>query len=722
MSLEELNEQQKKAVINTEGPLLILAGAGTGKTRVLTHRIANLIREHKVHPQNILGVTFTNKAAEEMKQRVKILTENDNKNTTFPYLGTFHSICLKILKKDGLAINLSPEFSIYDTQDQLEAVKEIMKHLLIDPKEFNPRSVLSYISSCKNDFVMPNEADKLVQGYFQEVAVNIYKHYQDLLLKRSAVDFDDLLIKTVELFRNNSQVLMKYQDLFHYVMVDEYQDTNKVQYLLIKALANKYNNIAVVGDDDQSIYSWRGATVQNILSFKKDYPDTKIIKLEQNYRSTPIILEAAYEIIKHNQRRMDKKLWTEVKSGPKISLYNARNEYDEGDYIIKDIIDNDINYSNVAVLYRTNAQSRAVEDSFLKAGLPYKIIGGVKFYERKEIKDILAYLKIINNPSDDLSLKRIINTPSRKIGDKTLLNLEIEANKTNKSIINYLLNTNIITSSNNIKSFKKTLQYLYTQKDELNVTELIQCILDTTNYIDWITQRFENSEERIENIRELLTVAIQFNGLIPNQSLSEFLDHVGLIEQEQISDQKNGNDSSITLMTLHSVKGLEFNNIYIIGMEEGIFPHSRSFAEPLEMEEERRLAYVGVTRAKKNLHLIHATNRTYFGSTQSNARSRFIDDIPDHLIHKRLQNRDTDKNKNIDWKTAWPTNSIENDWKDFDQTIDDYPKYEIGVNVLHHIFGKGKVIGNEKGLVIISFKNFGVKKLASNFVELEIIN
>ncbi len=718
MNFDELNPQQREAVLQTEGPLLILAGAGTGKTRVLTHRIANLVKEHGVEPQNILGVTFTNKAAGEMKERVQHLTGTEGKNNAFPYLGTFHSVCVKILKRDGLAINLRPEFTIYDSQDQKDAVKEIMKQLLIDPKEFSPGGILGFISACKNDLVRPEESKNFAQGYFQEIAANVYGHYQNLLIRRNAVDFDDLLIKTVELFRSAPNVLNKYQEIFQYVMVDEYQDTNKVQYVLIKALANKHKNIAVVGDDDQSIYSWRGATIQNILSFKKDYPDATIVKLEQNYRSTPVILEAAYEVIKHNRQRMDKKLWTELQTGPNIKVYKARNEYDEGDYITNDISKNKIKYSNAAVLYRTNAQSRAVEDAFLRAGMPYKIVGGLKFYERKEVKDILAYLKILHNPADDLSLKRIINTPNRKIGDKTLLNLELDAQKKNLSIAQYLLDPENKVGNKSVEPFQKMLQYLFTQKEELNVVELFQEILDTTNYIEWVVEKNDNGEERVENIRELASVAMQFEALEPKQGLSEFLDHVGLIEQEQIADRKNPSDDVVTLMTLHSVKGLEFENVYIVGMEEGIFPHSRSYAEPKEMEEERRLAYVGITRAKENLHLIHAAQRTYFGSVQNNPRSRFIGDIPEDLI----ENVGTTLGlSNNDWDTDWSSGDSKSDWNDFDQTVDDGPSYQTGLKVRHDIFGIGTVIGNEGKLVVISFKEFGIKKLASDFVELEFI-
>lgn len=726
MTFDELNQQQKDAVLATDGPLLILAGAGTGKTRVLTHRIAHLVQNCGVYPQNILGVTFTNKAANEIKERVAKLTGNSSRNNAFPYLGTFHSICVKILKRDGLAIDLRPEFTIYDSDDQQSVVKEVMKSKLIDPKEFNPKAILGFISECKNEMVLPNEAENFASGFFQEVAANVYGDYQKVLKERNAVDFDDLLIKTVELFKTSSGVLSKYQNLFQYVMVDEYQDTNKVQYILIKALASKNKNIAVVGDDDQSIYSWRGATIQNILSFKKDYPNAKVIKLEENYRSTPTILDAAYEVIRHNRQRMDKKLWTEIKSGEKIRIYKARNEYDEGDYVTNEILNNRLNLKNTVVLYRTNAQSRNIEDAFIRAGIAYKIVGGLKFYERKEVKDILAYLKVIHNPKDDLSLKRIINVPARKIGDKTITNLEITAKENNLSILELLLNDDFKVKNSNVENFKEIIKKLIEKSKELNVAELFEEVLDSTKYIDSLKNNFDNGDERIENIKELLSVAMQFDGLSPKESLDEFLDHVGLIEQEQIADKQNPNDDVVTLMTLHSAKGLEFENVFIIGMEEGIFPHSRSFAEPSEMEEERRLAYVGITRAKKNLHLIHADSRTYFGSIQTNPRSRFIADIPEDLIETVGNAHGFDRLttggnslQNV-WDTSWGKTS-KPQWNEFDQTIDDEPRYQTGIKVRHNIFGKGTVIGTEGKLVVISFEEFGIKKLATDFAELEII-
>lgn len=712
MNLDHLNKQQKEAVLQTEGPLLILAGAGTGKTRVLTQRIAYLVSDKKVRSENILGVTFTNKAANEMKGRVRALTENKG---NFPYLGTFHSIGVKILKRDGRDIGLNPTFSIYDTDDQLSVVKTVMKELLINPKEFNPKGIQNFISNCKNEFVTPEQAKSYAQGYFQEVAAAVYPKYQQELKRHNGVDFDDLLVKTVELFQKNPSILEKYQNIFKYIMVDEYQDTNKVQYLLIKALANKHKNIAVVGDDDQSIYSWRGATIENILSFKKDYPNAKVVKLEQNYRSTGIILNAAYEVIRHNAERMDKKLWTEETASEKIKVYSARNEYDEGDFIIKEINEKGFGYSDCVVLYRTNAQSRALEESFLRNAMPYKIVGGLKFYSRKEVKDVLAYLRVIYNTEDDVSLKRIINVPSRKIGPKTIENLMLEAKEKRVSIIKLLEDSLSETENGGVKNFAAILKHLKKVSTQLSITDLIDEILDRTGYVRSLDRETEEGKQRIENLLELKSVASVFNTLPPEERLEAFLDHVSLIQQEQIADRQKKGNNYVTLMTLHSVKGLEFKIVFIVGMEEGLFPHSRSFIEQKEMEEERRLCYVGITRSKKDLYLIHAKQRMYFGSTQTNPRSRFIEDIPKKLIKTIVTNRDLLRHSKS--KSSWSTA-----WDDFDQTIDEEQNnYETGMTVKHEIFGKGKIVGLEEKLIIINFEDFGTKKLAADFAELEVI-
>lgn len=720
MKLDHLNPQQKEAVLHTEGPLLILAGAGSGKTNVLTHRIAYLVEKCGIPPFNILGVTFTNKAAGEMKERVKNLIEDSSLSKNFTFLGTFHSICVRILKTDGEYIGLNSRFSIYDTQDQLEVVKEAMKELLINPKDFNPRGIQSFISSCKNQFVGPKEAGASAQGYFQETAATVYPKYQQILRNRNAVDFDDLLIKTVELLKNHPQILQKYQKRFQYILVDEYQDTNHVQYLLINALAGNHKNISVVGDDDQSIYSWRGATIQNILSFKKDYPDAKIVKLEQNYRSTPTILSAAYEVIRHNDQRMEKKLWTELEDAEKIKVYEAKNEYDEGDYVTDQIVDNNLKYKDTAVLYRTNAQSRILEESFLRAGIAYKIIGGLKFYERKEIKDALAYLRAVYNLDDDLSLKRIINTPSRKIGAVTIELIEKKSKELGISIARLLIDHEMSEINGNVANFAKLLQDFLAKTEKLKVHELIKYILEKSRYLDNLNDGTEESISRMENLEELISLASIFSELEPTEGLASFLEHVSLIEQEQIADDQKAGDNYVTLMTLHSAKGLEFENVFIVGMEEAIFPHSRSFTDVNEMEEERRLCYVGITRAKRNLHLSHAKSRTYYGSPQSNPRSRFIEDIPEKLI-EFVRNADVSVvvSTKSDLRSLQKDSGWEDSWDDFDQTVDSFASnLKVGDKVKHEIFGQGKVVSLENKLIVVNFEIYGVKKLAADFAEL----
>ncbi len=609
--LKHLNPAQKKAVEQTDGPIIILAGAGSGKTRVLTYKAAYLVLEKKINPANILLVTFTNKAANEMKERiVKLLSDKDtsdggeattstpprwrNQNSSLPFSGTFHSLCARILRREGKHCGIAENFVIYDQQDSKDAIKEALKELDLDPKRFNPGAVLATISGAKNELISAMEYSQYAHGHFQETVVRLYLTYQKYLLENNALDFDDLLSKTVELFRKNENIASYYQDKFRYILVDEYQDTNHAQYELTRILAKRWRNIAVVGDASQSIYGWRGADYRNIANFKKDFQDANIFHLEQNYRSTQNILDAAFQIISRNRSHPILKLWTDNKKGPLINIYQAKNEHDEAEFIIKNMSNHD-NYSDFAVLYRTNAQSRSLEEVFLHNSIPYVLVGGVRFYERKEIKDIISYLRLIVNPLDKISYKRV-----EKIGKKRLENFEKFSEK--------------IKQENKI-SKAVTIEIL----DEL---------LKSTSYLDLFDQKDPEDLARLENIKELYSVASQF------PDLGQFLENIALVEQEYYPDHPSKfdkNKDTVTLMTMHAAKGLEFSKVFMVGMEEGLFPHSRSLYEPLELEEERRLCYVGMTRAKQELYLTFATHRLYFGQRNSNPISRFVAEIPQHL-------------------------------------------------------------------------------------------
>lgn len=590
--LNDLNKDQIAAVKHTDGPVLILAGAGSGKTRVLTYRVAYLISEKHIDPQNILMVTFTNKAANEMKERIRKLVSDHG----LPFAGTFHSLCVRILRVDGVHVKIPPNFAIYDADDQVDAIKEVMKKLDISAKQYHPNAVLATISQAKNELITALEYPTYARGNFQETVARAYLGYQRLLLENEALDFDDLLLKTVELFRNHPEVAGKYQERFQYVLVDEYQDTNKAQYELTKSLAKRWHNITVVGDASQSIYRWRGADFRNIINFKSDFPDVAVFHLEQNYRSTQTILDAAYSVISKNTSHPILKLWTEKNGGERITLYEARNEQDEATYIIQTILQSGRPFSDFAVLYRTNAQSRVLEEAFLHAGIPYVLVGGTRFYERKEIKDVLAYLRILANPKDMVSYHR-----AEKLGKGRM---------------------------------EKFLEYADTrQKDNQLIAattlELLDSILDVTKYTDLYDANSEEENYRLENIKELRSVATQF------PDLSAFLENVALVEQEYTPQHMKDLEAkrrAVTLMTLHAAKGLEFPYVAIVGMEEGIFPHSRSLMEKDELEEERRLCYVGITRAKEKLYLTYANRRLFFGTRTQNMISRFISDIPEHIL------------------------------------------------------------------------------------------
>ncbi len=593
--LKDLNKEQQDAVVQTEGPVIILAGAGSGKTRALTYRVVYLIREKGVYPDNILMVTFTNKAAAEMKERIKILLgKTDNQ----PTVATFHSLCAKILRIEGKHIGLSEKFVIYDDQDQVDAIKEVLKHLALSTKDFKPHSVLTTISQAKNQLISESDYKNFARGYFQETVAKVYPMYQKILKENDAVDFDDLMNKTILLFHENPEILQKYQNKFKYVLIDEYQDTNHAQYTLAKLLSGKWGNICVVGDFSQSIYSWRGADFTNLTKFKQDFKDTKTFSLSQNYRSTQKILDAAYSVISKNTSHPILSLWTENSKGEDLMVYEARNEQEEAKFIIAtlaNLIDNTkYSYNDVAILYRTNAQSRVIEEVLLHFGISYTLIGGTRFYERKEVKDILSYLRILSNPKDMVSYNRL-----KKLGKGRLEKFE---------------------------EFREELG-----DKEKDTIDLLDDVLQKTGYLSLYDEDDEEDRGRLENIKELRSVAIEF------PMISNFLENVALVEQEYAPDKtisSDKNKNSITLMTLHAAKGLEFPIVFMVGMEEGLFPHSRAQMDRAELEEERRLCYVGITRAKEKLFLTYARKRLFFGQRTSNTVSRFILDLPEEITKR----------------------------------------------------------------------------------------
>jgi len=602
LDLNLLNPTQKEAVKTIEGPILILAGAGSGKTRVLTYRAAYLI-DKSISPENILISTFTNKAAGEMKERIIKLVGSSNAQ---PIMGTFHSICAKLLRKEGHAIGLSPGFSIYDEGDALDGVKEAMASINIATQKTNPGAVRNIISGAKNELISELEYPQYARGYFQETAAKIYIEYQKILRRNKALDFDDLLMEVIRLFQTNPQVLQRYQIQFKYILVDEYQDTNAAQYQLIKLLAKRHHNLCVVGDASQAIYGFRGADFRNIVNFQKDYPEALVFNLDQNYRSTQIILDAAESVISANKLHPILKLWTEKKGGTKIKVYEARSEVDEAQFIvdkIRQLVAGPIQLSGFAILYRTNAQSRSLEEVFLKRGIPYVLVGGIKFYERKEIKDVLAFLRLLTSKNDSVSLKRI-----EKIG------------------------------KGRTQKFFELSQDLEGRLENYTTLELLNLILAKTGYLAYLDDGTDSGKSRVENVKELRSVAEQF------PDLTNFLQNVALVQNEQLPDGKlqktDDHQDAVTLMTIHASKGLEFPYVFIVGMEEGLFPHSRSMLNPDEMEEERRLAYIAITRAKELLFLSYARSRLYFGQRSNNLVSRFLASIPEELLESNLQFRD----------------------------------------------------------------------------------
>jgi DNA helicase-2/ATP-dependent DNA helicase PcrA len=718
--LANLNKEQQAAVKTTEGPLLIMAGAGSGKTRVLTHRIAYLMAEKHVAPWNILAITFTNKAAREMKERVQALLGGAAEEV---WISTFHSMCVRILRRDIDRIGINRNFSILDTTDQLSVIKNILKEKNIDPKKFEPRAILGTISSAKNELLTPEKFAKRASSYYEKIVSDVYGEYQQRLLRNHSLDFDDLIMTTIQLFERVPEVLEYYQYKFQYIHIDEYQDTNRAQYTLVKMLAARFQNICVVGDADQSIYRWRGADIQNILSFERDYPNAKVILLEQNYRSTKRILQAANEVIENNINRKPKRLWTENPEGQKIVYYEAMNEADEAQFVagkIKEYVDGGKRrYSDFAILYRTNAQSRIIEEVFLKSNIPYQIVGGLKFYDRKEIKDILAYLRVIANPNDDISLLRIINVPKRGIGASSLDKIVSYASENGLSVFEALGELEHIGLSARIAAslleFRRQLEQWAQLQEYVSVTELVEEVLDKSGYREMLkAENTLEAQSRLENIDEFLSVTKHFENVSEDKSLIAFLTDLALISDIDQLNETNGNsEDSVVLMTLHSAKGLEFPVVFLIGMEEGIFPHNRSLDDEDEMEEERRLAYVGITRAEEELFLTSAQMRTLFGNIHMNPVSRFIGEIPEELIesvNRRTLYAAASSAKQTGFRTTTASGSAGGGatvWKVGDKA--DHKKWGIGTVV--SVRGEGE----DQELDIAFPSPIGIKRLLAKF-------
>ena len=760
--LDELNDKQYEAVINADGPCLVIAGAGSGKTKVLTHKIAYLIHDKDVKPWNILAITFTNKAANEMKERVEKLVGDVSRDM---WIGTFHSICVKILRRQIDRIGFDTSFVIFDASDQKSMIKKIIKDQDLDDKLFTDKSVLNEISNAKNEMLTPAQYSLKVAGDFRkEKIADVYRIYQKRLKDNNAIDFDDIINFTIEILLDNPDLLEYYSDKFKYVLVDEYQDTNKAQFTLVTLLASKYGNITVVGDNDQGIYSFRGADISNILNFEKDFPGTKIIKLEQNYRCTQNILNAANEVIKNNETKYDKKLWTSNGAGSLPKIYRGESEYDEANYIVSRIntlkMEEYYKYSDFAVLYRMNSQSRSIEDILRRENIPYKIVGGLKFYERKEIKDIISYLRLINNTSDNLSLMRVINEPKRGVGKTSLDNIEAISMADGISMYNIIKAADqygLNRIYGNTREFISVIEELRDKKDSMTISDLIKQVLQKTGYTKALElENTVEAEARIENLDEFLTVAMEFETEEADVTLSDFLE--GITLSSDLDNMEDENES-VTLMTLHSAKGLEFPVVFLVGMEEGIFPGYKTIGEPQELEEERRLCYVGITRAKEHLHMTCAKKRTIFGSTSCNAISRFVKEIPTHMLDgmEEIENESNNRYSNYsedsryEWsyggssrgggensyfvpkKTAAATGFQFRSADSFLQSLNKKPasegtdlsKYKAGVKVFHKKFGEGTINSVEPEgddlKVDITFDKVGHKRLMANFAGLQIL-
>ena len=720
--LATLNPAQREAVEAIKGPVLILAGPGSGKTKVITHRVAYLVKLCGVSPHHIMAVTFTNKAAREMRERLEQLLGQTAEALS---LGTFHAICARILRREGKAIGLDSSFVIYDEDDQLRLMKQVLEELNLDPKQYAPRALRSAIGAAKSRLISPGGYAQRVSSYFEEIVHRVYQRYQQLLSQGRAVDFDDLLMKTVQLFQDHPQILNRYQSRYVHILVDEFQDTNIVQYMLMKQLTGKHRNLCVVGDPDQSIYSWRFADLRNILSFEKDYPEAKVVFLEQNYRSTKTILEVASDVISANVQRKPKELWTENEDGTPVTIIESYNAEEEAQSVVNEIekltVQEQLPLKDCAVMYRVNAQSRALEETFLRYGVPYKLIGGTRFYQRREVKDIIAYLKLIHNPQDNVSLTRIINVPARGIGPRTLSQPQSWAKAHDTSLFEALkqvshpdsvgtkqaLSPRIVQA---LAGFDALISELTAQSHELSLSDLVNEILKHTRYREYILDK-EGGEEKWENIMELRSVAGEYDELDTEEALTTFLEKVSLVSDIDELDEKA---DAVTLITLHQAKGLEFPAVFIVGLEEGILPHRKSSDDPEQMEEERRLCYVGITRAKKRLYLLRSYHRSLFGGSTANPPSRFLQDISPHLIRPR----------GLWEESPTPVASL-----DFNRDSQPSPQplntltLKIGDHVCHNKFGPGIVMNcnptRDDQELTVAFEEVGVKKLLASLAPLE---
>ena len=689
MDLNKLNDKQKEAVLYTDGPLLILAGAGSGKTRVLTYKVAYLIEEKKVKPSNILAITFTNKAANEMKARIIGLIGDIAQAIQ---ISTFHSFGVRIIRENSTLLGYQPNFTIFDADDSLSIIKKILSELNLDPEYYNPHHIKNRISGAKNELLGPEEYEQYANTEFEKTVVKIYKKYNDKLFKSNSVDFDDLLLLPIKLFKEHPQVLAHYQEKYKYVLIDEYQDTNHAQYILTKMISAKYKNICVVGDADQTIFGFRGSNYRNILNFESDYQNAKVILLEENYRSTKTILEAANNVIRNNKMRKEKNLWCQNETGLKIKYYRAFDEKDEADYIVSEIkrkIDEaNVSFEEIVVLYRTHAQSRTIEEALLRANLPFKVVGSFHFYERKEIKDLMAYLRLIYNEKDNASLLRAINVPKRGIGDVTVAKLQTLAEQNNKSIYE------VIESGKELK-FKELIEEFKALADKVSLTDLVEAILVKTGMRqELINDKTLESDIRLENLEEFKSITMHFETTMGIVSLADFLTELSLVSD--VSEHKDEREK-ISLMTIHSVKGLEFDTVFIIGLEEGIFPHINSLMDSNELEEERRLCYVAITRAKKELHFINARRRLLYGRIQINPPSRFIEEVGSECldIKEELVEREV-----LDQK---------------DYMYDVEMLYNKDDHVIHNVYGEGIVVDVDDHILSIAFNYpHGVKKIMKN--------
>jgi DNA helicase II / ATP-dependent DNA helicase PcrA len=751
--IKGMNPRQAEAVLATEGPLLIMAGAGSGKTRVLTHRMAYLLEEKSVNPWNILAITFTNKAAKEMKERVIRLVGPVGNDM---WVSTFHSMCVRILRRECEQIGYSRSFTICDQSETETLMKRIIREKNLDPKKFDHRMILGRISQAKNELQTPKEFSEFAGGYIDNIVYECYREYQKNLENSQSMDFDDLIMLTVKLFKDHPETLSYYQNKFHYIHVDEYQDTNYAQYQLVQLLASKFENICVVGDADQSIYGWRGADMENILNFEKDYPNAKVVLLEQNYRSTKKILRAANDVIQNNVNRKEKELWTDNPEGDNIVYYRGQSEHDEARFVIskmqQEVRENKRQYGDFAVLYRTNAQSRVVEENLLKSNIPYKMVGGRKFYDRKEIKDILAYLRLIVNPADDLSFGRIVNVPKRGIGDSSIVKLREFADLHNLTLLQAAHEVALSPISGKagkeLKKFATMLENLQKMQEFLPITELVEELLKQSTYLEALeAEKTLESEARVENIKEFLSVTQEFEKTdAENKDLTTFLTDLALVSDlDQVEEEPQ---SEVTLMTMHAAKGLEFPIVFIVGMEDGIFPSSRAFMDENQMEEERRLAYVGITRAEQKLFLTNAYSRMLYGRTMSNMPSRFIEELDQEILDRENASGGQTRSVSAPKSTSTSTSASTSRWKqqgnarqerafskpytpnEKTQSVEQTGKsgadklgWGVGDKASHKKWGVGTVVqtsGDGDGLTLdIAFQSIGIKRLLASFAPIE---